>query len=188
MVVMPPVCCSAARAFNIVLWERLKEFATFEMERLPKEKNIDVVQGHLIYTTWKSVEMIFPHCGKLTYSLHRPRLFEQDQTWLRTGLAVRTALDINLHRVALVRAAREGLPPWLLRSIIRTWLLAYTTDHTLSAQLGKPDSMRGEGGLGVYIRLLEGSDGGLGEDQQSVDSKAEDHWVAALAVSCPSFL
>ncbi len=36
------VCCVAARAFNIVLWERLKEFARFEMERLPKDKNIEV--------------------------------------------------------------------------------------------------------------------------------------------------
>ena len=36
------VCCVAARAFNIVLWERLKDFARFEMERLPKDKNIDV--------------------------------------------------------------------------------------------------------------------------------------------------
>lgn len=26
----------------MVLWARLKEFAKFEMERLPKEKNIDV--------------------------------------------------------------------------------------------------------------------------------------------------
>ena len=40
------VCCAAARAFNIVLWERLKEFARFEMERLPRDKNIDVRSGH----------------------------------------------------------------------------------------------------------------------------------------------
>lgn len=43
----------SARAFNVVLWERLKDFARFEMERFPKEKNIEVVQGHLIYSTWK---------------------------------------------------------------------------------------------------------------------------------------
>ena len=49
-------CCVAARAFNVLLWERLKEFARFEMERLPKDKNIEVVQGHLIYAMWKLVE------------------------------------------------------------------------------------------------------------------------------------
>jgi hypothetical protein len=47
------VCCTAARAFNIVLWERLREFATYEMERLPREKNVEVIQGHLIYSSWK---------------------------------------------------------------------------------------------------------------------------------------
>jgi len=36
------VCCVAARAFNLVLWERLKDFARFEMERLPRDKNIEV--------------------------------------------------------------------------------------------------------------------------------------------------
>ena len=50
---LTPVCCAAARCYNVVLWERLREFARFEMERLPKEKNIDVVQGQLIYTWWK---------------------------------------------------------------------------------------------------------------------------------------
>jgi hypothetical protein len=37
----------------VVLWARLKDFARFEMERLPREKNLDVVQGHLIYAWWK---------------------------------------------------------------------------------------------------------------------------------------
>lgn len=36
------VCCVAARTFNVVLWERLKDFARYEMERIPKEKSIDV--------------------------------------------------------------------------------------------------------------------------------------------------
>jgi hypothetical protein len=47
------VCCTAARAFNPVLWDRLREFAAYEMERLPREKNVEVIQGHLIYSSWK---------------------------------------------------------------------------------------------------------------------------------------
>ena len=47
------VCCAAARAFNLVLWDRLREFAAYEMERLPREKNVEVIQGHLIYSSWK---------------------------------------------------------------------------------------------------------------------------------------
>lgn len=96
------------------MWARLAEFAKYEMERLPKEKNIDVIQGHLIYATW---------------NLHRPKNFELDMTWLRTGLAVRTAIDINLHRVALVKQAREGLPTWVVRAIARTWLGTYIADR-----------------------------------------------------------
>ncbi len=106
-------------------------------------------------------------------SLIRPSSFERDMSWLRVGVAVRTAIDINLHRVALVKQARDGLPTWLLRSIIRTWLLSYIIDRTVSAQLGKPGSMRGENSIRLYMDLLK-----EGEEQPTAD----DLWVAALAV------
>lgn len=150
------ICCVAARTFNVVLWERLKEFARYEMERLPKEKSIDVVQGHLIYSSW---------------NLMRPDSFERDVTWLRVGLATRTALDINLHRVAHVQQARDGLPSWMLRSMVRTWLMAFVIDGTLSAQLGKSPSIDESGGVGVYVKILKESPG----------ASAEDALVAALA-------
>ena len=151
------VCCVAARAFNVVLWDRLKDFARFEMERLPKEKNIDVVQGHLVYAMW---------------NLIRPKHFEQDMSWLRVGVAIRTAMDINLHRVALVRQARDGLPTWMLRSIIRTWLLGYIIDRTLSAQLGKPGSLSAENATTRYQKML------LEGDERPT---ADDVWVSCLA-------
>jgi hypothetical protein len=144
------ICCVAARTFNVVLWERLREFARYEMERLPKEKSIDVVQGHLVYAAW---------------NLLRPDSFERDVTWLRVGLAARTAQDINLHRVAHVPRARAGLPGWMLRAIARTWLMATVQDGTLSAQLGKGATL---GDLGLYISILK--EGG-----------ADDGFVAALA-------
>jgi hypothetical protein len=95
-------------------------------------------------------------------------------SWLRVGVASRTAIDINLHRVALLKQAREGLPTWLTRSIIRTWLLSYIIDRTLSAQLGKPSSMRGENSVRKYAALITDGDDFPTED---------DVWVAALAVS-----
>jgi len=52
-VLLTTVCCAAARGFNAVLWARLKDFARYEAERLPREKSLDVVQGQLIYTWWK---------------------------------------------------------------------------------------------------------------------------------------
>ena len=100
-------------------------------------------------------------------------------SWLRVGVALRTAVDINLHRVALIRQAREGLPTWLLRSIIRTWLLSYIIDRTLSAQLGKPSSMRGENSIRLYMNLIAKHD-----ERQTAD----DLWVAALAVGTSHFL
>lgn len=158
------ICCVAARTFNVVLWERLREFARYEMERLPKEKSIDVVQGHLLYATW---------------NLLRPDSFERDVTWLRVGLATRTAMDINLHRVVHLPQAREGLPGWMLRAIARTWLMTAVLDGTLSAQLGKAATL---GDLGMYISILK--DGGSADDAL-VAALAE--WTLLLARAMESF-
>jgi hypothetical protein len=95
-------------------------------------------------------------------------------TWLRIGLAVRTAIDINIHRVALLRQSREGMSNWVLRNILRTWLACYIVDRTVSSQLGKPPSVRGENGIRSYLELVSQSETG-----KTVD----DVWVAALAVS-----
>lgn len=105
-------------------------------------------------------------------SLIRPERFEQDQSWLRVGLAVRVGLDINLHRLALLKQAQESLPRWVLRNILRTWLLTYVVDRTFSAQLGKPPSVRGENAIRLYIELL-------GRTAES----PEDRWVLAHTVS-----
>ena len=84
-------------------------------------------------------------------------------------------MDINLHRVALVKAARDGLPDWLVRMIIRTWLLGCIIDRTLGAQLGKPTMLRGESSVQGYTDLLRNG-------KRSMD----DAWVAALSVGPPS--
>lgn len=100
--------------------------------------------------------------------------FEQDKSWLRVGVAIRTGIDINLHRVALSKSARQGLPNWLLRMIIRTWLLTNIIDRTLSAQLGKPTTLRGEHSFQLYSELISKGEGG-----KTID----DVWVSSLAVS-----
>ena len=87
-------------------------------------------------------------------------------------MAIRTALDINLHRVALSKSARQGLPDWLLRMIIRTWLLIYVVDRTLSAQLGKPSTARDENGFQVYLDLISQGKGGKTIDDARVSSLA----------------
>ena len=106
-------------------------------------------------------------------SITGPRTFEQDKSWLRVGIAIRTGLDINLHRVALSKSARQGLPNWLLRMIIRTWLLAHIIDRTLSAQLGKPTASRDEHAFQTYSELISHDEG-----RKTID----DAWVSSLAV------
>jgi hypothetical protein len=110
----------------------------------------------------------------LTTSLIRPKNFEQDLTWVRVGIAMRTSMDINLHRVALLKEARDGLPTWLLRSIIRTWLCGFILDRTLSAQLGKPSTVRGENSVSFYMNLI----------RQGMEGGKDDVRVASLAVGC----
>lgn len=111
----------------------------------------------------------------LTCSITGPMTFEQDKSWLRIGVAIRTGIDINLHRVALSKSARQGLPNWLLRMIIRTWLLTYIIDRTLSAQLGKPATMRGEHSFQLYSDLISRGEG------KTID----DAWVSSLSVRPP---
>jgi len=109
-------------------------------------------------------------------SLVPPKRFEQDMTWLRAGIATRTAIDIALHRVGLLPAARQGLPPDLLRSIVRTWLLCFVVDRTLSMQLGKPDNRQWEDEVWQYASILRSAERG---ERPSSD----DIVVASLAVS-----
>jgi hypothetical protein len=45
--------------------------------------------------------------------------------------------------------------------MVRTWLLAYTMDQTLSAQLGKPSSMRGESSVTMYSSVLPNAGDGV---------------------------
>ncbi len=113
-------------------------------------------------------------------SLVRPKHFEEDMTWLRIGNAVRTAIDINLHRIALLKEARDGLPSWLIRTMVRTWLMSFISDRTLSAQLGKPSSMRGDGSVPSYIKVLMEP---TSPDASGEDSSGDDFSIAAWAVS-----
>lgn len=57
--------------------------------------------------------------------------------------------------------------------IIRTWLLTYVIDRTLSAQFGKPTTLRGEHSFQLYSDLIS-----RGEGMKTID----DAWVSSLAV------
>jgi hypothetical protein len=94
-------------------------------------------------------------------------------TWLRIGLAVRTAIDVNIHRAALDKQGVRDSPKWVTRNILRTWLCCYIVDRSLSSQLGKPASVRGENGIRLYMKLLASED---------IRESLDDIWVGAMAV------
>jgi hypothetical protein len=88
-------------------------------------------------------------------------------------MAIRTGIDINLDRVALSKSARLGLPNWLLRMIARTWLLTYVVDGILSAQFGKPTTLRDDQNFQRHLGLISQND-----SEKTID----DAWVSSLAV------
>ena len=160
-------CCSGLQHSSMGAFARIRgirDGATTPR----KERRGDTGSSDLLKL---EVSVAFP--SVLTISLIRPKNFEQDLTWVRVGIAMRTSMDINLHRVALLKEARDGLPTWLLRSIIRTWLCGFILDRTLSAQLGKPSSIRGENSVSFYMDLI----------RQGMQGGKDDVRVASLAVS-----
>ncbi|KAG8747559.1 hypothetical protein FRC10_000695 [Ceratobasidium sp. 414] len=89
-----------------------------------------IVQAYILLTLWGSGPV---------------ERYEQDKTWLLLGLAIRLATDLNLHRKSTAQLddspesqarARE------IRNRERTWLLCYILDRSLSAQMGKPHSVK----------------------------------------------
>lgn len=77
---------------------------------------------------------------------------------MHIGLAIRTAMHINLHRVVHLPQAREGLLFWILRGVVRTWLMAYVIDCTLSAQPDKSVIICGDGSVRACFAILKPSD------------------------------
>ncbi|WOO78104.1 Xylanolytic transcriptional activator xlnR [Vanrija pseudolonga] len=114
------VCCVSARAFNVVLWDRLKAFAAGEASRLVLDRSFEAVQAQMVYATW-----------------NLPTEDGADAAYVRFGLAKRLAEDIDLPA-----AIASPLPSWAKRSIARTSLLLYAADATLALELGKPVLVR----------------------------------------------
>ena len=91
-------------------------------------KSTEIVQGFLLLTLYNQpVER-----------------FEQDRTWLFAGVAIRMAQDLNLHRKCVVPEESQRDEDYM-REILnreRTWYICFCVDRTLSAQMGKPYSIR----------------------------------------------
>ncbi|KAE8267569.1 hypothetical protein A4X09_0g4773 [Tilletia walkeri] len=97
-------------------------------------KSVEIVQGFLLLSMWNQPS----------------ERYETDKTWLFSGVAMRMATDLNLHRKSVLTLPPDMSPndPIVLereREILnreRTWYICFTMDRALSAQMGKPYTIR----------------------------------------------
>ncbi|KAK0543055.1 hypothetical protein OC846_003662 [Tilletia horrida] len=97
-------------------------------------KSVEIVQGFLLLAMWNQPS----------------ERYETDQTWLFSGVAMRMATDLNLHRKSVFQLPPDVSPddPAVLereREILnreRTWFICFTIDRGLAAQMGKPYTIR----------------------------------------------
>ncbi|PAV23778.1 hypothetical protein PNOK_0084600 [Pyrrhoderma noxium] len=93
-------------------------------------KSVEIVQAYILLTVWG--------CGPV-------ERYEQDKTWLLLGMGIRMATDLNLHRrtATLGQDTQEGRArDKEVHNRERTWLICYILDRSISAQMGKPHSIK----------------------------------------------
>ncbi|KAF7311314.1 hypothetical protein MKEN_01033100 [Mycena kentingensis (nom. inval.)] len=78
---------------------------------------------------WKSVELVQAYILMSIFAVPA-RKWEEDRSWLYTGLAIRLATDLNLHQV----------PPKLNRT--RVWMICFNLDRSTATQFGKPATIK----------------------------------------------
>lgn len=91
-------------------------------------KSPEIVQGFLLLTLYNQpVER-----------------YDEDRTWLFAGVAIRMAQDLNMHRKCFMSPEAKA-DEATMRNVLnreRTWYICFCVDRTLSAQMGKPYSIR----------------------------------------------
>ncbi|GAB1520053.1 hypothetical protein RhiTH_003126 [Rhizoctonia solani] len=93
-------------------------------------KSVEIVQAYILLSLWGSGPV---------------ERYEQDKTWLLLGLGIRMATDLNLHRKSqpqLDDSPESRARAREIRNRERTWLVCYILDRSLSAQMGKPHSIK----------------------------------------------
>lgn len=98
---------------------------------------------------FKSIEIVQGFLLMALYAQPAER-FEEDKTWMYSGIALRMATDLNLHRKSVATFNHSPHPddPAVLdreREILnreRTWYVCFALDRGLSIQMGKPYTIR----------------------------------------------
>jgi hypothetical protein len=89
---------------------------------------------------WKSVELCQAYILMSIYTVPARR-WEEDRSWLYTGLAVRVATDLNLHQVSLLQPQTERQEREMLNRT-RVWMICFNLDRSTATQFGKPSTIK----------------------------------------------
>ncbi|KAK4696758.1 hypothetical protein P7C70_g8322, partial [Phenoliferia sp. Uapishka_3] len=141
------ICCVSVKYYTAKphLLAPLRQLAMDELAKFPTEKSLEFVQSQLAYLTWAVVPT----------ASH-----DDDMTWVRMGMTVRMALDLNMHRAGKIDMGNSekislyeyffGLhlysaPEWRVKSMRRTWLICMILEKTMAVQMGKPSLLWSHG-------------------------------------------
>ena len=90
---------------------------------------------------WKSVELCQAYILMAVYAVPARR-WEEDRSWLYTGLAIRLATDLNLHQPQHhVKPVSETHERELLNRT-RVWMICFNLDRSTATQFGKPSTIK----------------------------------------------
>ncbi|KAF9048353.1 hypothetical protein BDZ89DRAFT_1057928 [Hymenopellis radicata] len=92
---------------------------------------------------WKSVELCQAYILMSIYAVPARR-WEEDRSWLYTGLAIRIATDLNLHQAPTTKPKTPEQEREQLNRH-RVWQICFNLDRSTATQFGKPTTIREDG-------------------------------------------
>ncbi|KAJ7027527.1 hypothetical protein C8F04DRAFT_965053 [Mycena alexandri] len=90
---------------------------------------------------WKSVELVQAYILMSIFAVPA-RKWEEDRSWLYTGLAIRLATDLNLHQVATKAPKGNEMQERELLNRTRVWMICFNLDRSTATQFGKPSTIK----------------------------------------------
>ncbi|KIK64122.1 hypothetical protein GYMLUDRAFT_40371 [Collybiopsis luxurians FD-317 M1] len=89
---------------------------------------------------WKTVELCQAYILMSIYAVPAKR-WEEDRSWLYTGLAIRIATDLNLHQASTTKPQTEKQEREMLNRT-RVWMICFNLDRSTATQFGKSSTIK----------------------------------------------
>ncbi|KAI3605911.1 hypothetical protein WG66_012368 [Moniliophthora roreri] len=98
---------------------------------------------------WKSVELCQAYILMSIYAVPARR-WEEDRSWLYTGLAIRIATDLNLHQIPATKPHNEKQEREILNRT-RVWMMCFNLDRSTATQFGKPSTIKEDYMMSTFV-------------------------------------